>query len=398
MTTKHIIATALMGLATVGMTSKAEDTQAGDILQDINMFTPEEGDPAYKVTANEKAGTQWGVDMAFGYWGASKTEPGAYNKNALYLIHAQLNQRLIKNEKHGGTWLRVELSGTTGLTKGTRHADLEMLEGFGTATDVHGDFFGTNKYVLPEIALMQYFNNKKTCLIFGMVNLTNYFDAVGIANDSFSGFTNTGFMNTTIVPLVDSNLGAVLQHEINSNSYGMLAFSRTNTEPGFNPFRSGKGWVIVGEYGRMFADGKVIARILPFVEQVLWENDNEEEQTRYNWGLAGSIEYTPTERISTYVRTGWAAKQELGNGAEISFGTNVKLFASREDDFFGVAYGVFKPTAPAENKRESVLEVMYSFQVNDYIKLVPHFQYVHRAADRETRDATIWGVQTVFSF
>ena len=30
----------------------------GAILEDINMYTPEDGDPAYKVTANEKYGTQ----------------------------------------------------------------------------------------------------------------------------------------------------------------------------------------------------------------------------------------------------------------------------------------------------------------------------------------------------
>ena len=42
------------------------------ILQGINMFTPEEGDPAYKVKANEKYGTQWGVDMAYGLWNTEK--------------------------------------------------------------------------------------------------------------------------------------------------------------------------------------------------------------------------------------------------------------------------------------------------------------------------------------
>lgn len=54
---------------------------------------------------------------------------------------------------------------------------------------------------------MQYFAGKRACLIAGMVNLTNYFDAVSIANDSFSSFTNDGFVNSTILPLMDSNIG-----------------------------------------------------------------------------------------------------------------------------------------------------------------------------------------------
>ena len=66
-------------------------------------------------------------------------------------------------------------------------------------------------------------------------------------------------------------------------------------------------------------------------------------------------------------------------------GANIKLFPSREDDFLGISYGVFKGQTPcdgerAEHNREQVLEVMYSFQVNDYFKVVPHFQYIANPA------------------
>ena len=59
---------ALAGLAALPVIAgEASEPTAGEILQGINMFTPEEGDPAYKVKANEKYGTQWAVDMAYGY-------------------------------------------------------------------------------------------------------------------------------------------------------------------------------------------------------------------------------------------------------------------------------------------------------------------------------------------
>ncbi len=65
----NIIATAL-ALALSLPISASEDSkpQAGrisQILQDINMFTPEPGAPAYKITANERYGTQWAVDAAY---------------------------------------------------------------------------------------------------------------------------------------------------------------------------------------------------------------------------------------------------------------------------------------------------------------------------------------------
>ena len=68
MKTTNIIAMALVGLAALPVIA-ADDSKptAGELLQGINMFTPEEGDPACKITANEKYGTQWYVDAAYGY-------------------------------------------------------------------------------------------------------------------------------------------------------------------------------------------------------------------------------------------------------------------------------------------------------------------------------------------
>ena len=48
--------------------------------------------------------------------------------------------------------------------------------------------------------------------------------------------------------------------------------------------------------------------------------------------------------------------------------------------------------------REQVLEVMYSFQVNDYFKVVPHFQYIANPAYSTSSENILWGVQAVFSF
>jgi carbohydrate-selective porin OprB len=95
-------------------------------------------------------------------------------------------------------------------------------------------------------------------------------------------------------------------------------------------------------------------------------------------------------------------------------GAHIKLIPSREDDFFGIAYGIYKGAVnnyrgyPAYlsdedgeshgNRREQVLELMYSFQVNDYLKLVPHFQYIKNPAYRDVSSESICGVQAVFSF
>ncbi len=389
---------ALAGLAALPVIAgEASEPTAGDILQGINMFTPEEGDPAYKVKANEQYGTQWAVDMAYGFWHSNNTAPGAHNKANLFLIHAQLNQRLIEDNVNGGTWLRVEFSGSWGLDSNSAQTNRMFTEGFGSVTGAHADIYGGHDGVLPEVALMQYFNNKRTCVIAGMVNLTNYFDAVGIANDSFSSFTNDGFINSSVLGLPDANLGVVLQHEIDSVSYAMFAASSEATGYGDNPFKfhGNDSFLLVGEYGRMMLDGSTTVRLNPFYRYI----DNMDGTSNHNFGLAGSIEYAVNDYLTVYSRAGWSARQDAGNGFDFSCGANVKVLPSREDDFLGVALGVFKGTSPVANDREYVAEAMYSLQLNDYFKLVPHIQYISKPAyDPDNSDAVLIGVQGVFSF
>ncbi len=404
-TKTNIIASALAALMSLSATASEDSKpQAGDILQDINMFTPEDGDPAFKIKANERYGTQWAVDAAYAFWGTHNALPGTRHKNNYALLHAQLNQRLLENERHGGTWLRVEFSGSWALDHATRAAERrgqDFVGGIGLGTEGHADMYGANGFFIPELALMQYAANKRLCIIAGMVNLTNYFDAVGIANDSFASFTNTGFVNSTILPLVDSNLGAIVQYEVSPNSYVMAAASRTGCEMGDNPFNpETDGYALVLEYGRTFADGAATWRFTPFFECVE-HNGHDRGRT----GFATSIEYTPWDPLTVYARAGLATRQALGGTAEFSCGATYAPFASREDDFIGLSYGLFKHAnsdetgEPTAHAREHVLELMYNWQLCNHVKVVPHLQYVRNPAYRaDTNHATVFGVQTVFSF
>ncbi len=232
------------------------------------------------------------------FWGTHRALPGTRHKNNYALLHAQVNQRLIEDERNGGTWLRAEFSGSWALDSATRSAERngrDFVSGIGLGTEGHADMYGANGFFIPELALMQYFHGKRACIIAGMVNLTNYFDAVGIVNDSFASFTNTGFVNSTILPLVDSNLGAIVQYELNLNSYVMAAASRTGCEMGDNPFPpETDGYAIVLEYGHFFADGAATWRFTPFFESVE-HNDHDRGRT----GFATSIEYTPCDPAGT---------------------------------------------------------------------------------------------------
>lgn len=416
---KNIIALAAAGLAALPvLAGETSEPAAGDLLQGINMFTPEEGDPAYKIIANEKYGTQWYLDAAYGYWQTSNAMPGTNMHNNFFLLHAALNQRLIKDEVNGGTWLRMELSGSWALDRSSARQDSLFTDGFANASGVHADIYGTADLVMPELALMQYFNNKRACVIAGMVNLTNYFDAVSIAYDSFSSFVNDGFVYSSVLPVWDGNLGAVVQYELDDSNYVQAAITRTGCSYRANPFRANNcdGYAVIGEWGHIFADGDATLRLMPFFQKVDIDfDDGKGEHQRTNWGLAASIEYAVNDTMTVFSRAGIAHHDHIsGNSAEFSMGAHIKLIPSREDDFFGIAYGIYKGAVnnyrgypsylsdedgeSAGHRREQVLELMYSLQVNDYLKIVPHYQFIKNPAYRSASHESICGVQTVFSF
>lgn len=397
---QNLLAIAAAGLMVSG-TYATETAQRGEILEGINMFTPEAADAnshnLHKAHAhmNSKLGTQWAVDAAYGYW---HTNGAATNNHNNYtLLHAQLNQRIVEDNINGGTWLRLELSGSWGLDKRSAASDKQFVDSVGEFTGMHADIYGPHDLVIPELALMHYFNGKRACIIAGMVNMTNYFDAVGPANDSFHNFTNGGFVNSTVLALPDANLGAIAQFEIDDKSYAMLGVSRETTGYGYNPFGDGSSYMVVGEYGRTILDGAATVRINPFFRQV-----EEADKNRKNAGMAASIEYAPCDALTFFARSGFGAKQDLGAAFDFSCGATFQGIPGREDDFVGLAFGVFKGTNSAEeptnNNREYVIEAMYSLQVNDYMKLVPHVQYIKNPAYSSESDAVIMGVQAVFSF
>lgn len=390
----HILALAMAGLMTTPAFAQEADTP-GAQLEYINMLTPEEGDPAYKISANEKYGTQWAVDMAYGYW-HSKNTRSDYNNNAhLALFYALLNQRIIEDSVNGGTWIRAEFCGTWGLDHRSAKSDSFFTDGFGTYSYVHSDAMGAHDGALTELTLMHYFAGKRACIIGGMVNLTNYFDTVGIANDSYSSFVNDGFVNSSVLGLTCANAGAILQVELDPKSYGMLGFSRTDARTGYNPFTDGgSGYMLIGEYGRNIWDDAATIRLTPFYRQI------DEEGTKHsNFGLAASIEYTICDDLTVYARSGYAFKEQFGASFDFSCGANVRLCPTREDDFLGVAVGVIEAQEPCDNEREIIAEAMYSFQLNDYFKIIPHVQYIAQPAyDPESSEEIIVGVQGVFSF
>lgn len=365
----------------------------GNILEENNLLLPAENAPAFKKKAAEQYGTLWMVDAAYGFWHTHRAMPETCSRSNNLLLRVLANQRILRNDTHGGTWLLAEFDGAWGLDRRSAQETRYFANGFGSVASPHADARGPHTGVIPELGIMQYLAHRRVCITAGMLNFTNYLDAVSIANCTYCNFTNSGFVNSTVLPLTEANLAAMVQWQFSEQDAATLAFSRCGCEAGNNPFHSRDidGYALAGEYRHDFADGAYTLRLNPFLKHTHADT---------NGGLCASVEANPCDWAALFLRTGAAVRQtEDCNCFDLSLGARLYLIPERRNDFLGVAWGVFKGAPETHHAREQALEITYSLQLTDWLKLKPHFQYIHNPAYRnDTRDEALWGVQAVFSF
>ncbi len=375
------------------------------LLQKMDLLIPGSDAPAYKVKANQKTGTQWHVDMAYGYYHVHHTgyeDKKNTNVHAV-MLHGHVNQRLIQDDVNGGTWLHVEFIGSWGLGRDSVQA---MQSDLGSLTSPHRDLVGPYDFYFPEVSLKHFMFNKKAAIIGGMIKMNNYFDSVSIANDTYTSFMNSGFCNSEVLPLTDSNLGAIVQVQLGKKDYVMAGVTRTGNDAGDDPFKTEKegvpdktGYVVMGEWGHYFKGGKGITKVTPFFRMLEHLDENHRDA-----GIVGSVEYTVSDNLTVFTRGGLAAKQDYDNAAELTVGLRAKVVPTRKDDYLGLAAGVFKGQAPYDrdgetgHNRETVLEAYYNIQLNKYFSIMPRLQYIHGPAYSDHSDTVIAGIQGVLCF
>lgn len=370
-------------------------------LQNVNLYYPDESDYRLKREADKNLGLQWNIDTAYTLWHSENSfTDGGSNTNNYLLFRVRVAQQLIEDKINGGTWIRIEANASRGLDSANIRTEEDFLNSFENGSRVHDDIIGPQSTLLSEFVLMHYMNRARVCLSAGIVHHMNFFDAVSISNDSFFSFNNAGFVNSSVLPLVSGNLGIVLQMELNKKNYLMFSFAKNNTAAGQNPFHWGRGYVIIGEWGHSKIDDKLIMRLNPFLQALEGGSDGN-NKTAYNVGITASAEYAPSQLHSYFVRVGYGAKQSLGPSGELSFGSNIKFTPSQPDNFLGIAYGFFKPIGSSDivNKHEEILELMYSFQINDYFKIIPHIQFIRKPArNPNKKNQLLLSMQGVLSF
>ncbi|MCD8071266.1 MAG: carbohydrate porin [Akkermansiaceae bacterium] len=419
-----------LGLAVLMATPAA--AEEANLLKDINQFGAEWGDDTALVSedsltkaitkahadAYEKYGLEWVVETSYLFSAINNPNEGMPGNQNWYLLHAQANWNINKSTN---TWIRAEISLSAALDSRTWRGD-GLNEAVASTGALNADVFTRRGFGIPELAVMQYLNNETVCIIAGIINQTNYFDANAYANSTFTNFTNSVFVNTPVLPLADSNFGFVAQSQFNEKWYGMLSYSITESEMGYTPWHraadrdpaAGVGYNLLAEVGYVHEKGAI--RITPFVAQNF---DGEKDRT-YG-GVSVGFDQELTGHLACFGRVGISSSDDNNFGGA-SFAASAGLILKQpltllfghkesENNFLGVALSVVRPNteaAPedeeeeavngAHAKRELVLEVGYSYAVTPFFCVRPNWQLIQNPSGSARSTATAFGVQAVLTF
>lgn len=368
-------------------------------------------------TIHEKAasvGLSFYIEQAFNQSWIHNPVPGTHSHQTWYLLHAHAAFNLIESSRHQGTWIKVELSGSSALNGNTRDTG-SLDSAFGSSGPLHTDVFEDGLYYLPEVLISQGFCKGKGVFMFGVVNQTNYFDANSYANSSFGQFTNAAFVNSQVVPLVDGNFGVVLQGQLSDNWYAQIGSSMTDNEPDHSPFNNtrGRNFNIVGEVGwtheNVLGLGAGTYRIQPFMFH------NEGDNSRGGIALNFEQDLGRESPFAIFSRTGWSQAGH-GNAAGAAFQTSAGIIFKKpletmgvmkeaDSNFLGVSFALTKPDRDClaeerdPSKREYTFECTYCFAVTRFLSIQPTFQYVHNPAGRDdTNNVSVFAIQSILYF
>lgn len=363
-----------------------------------NSMIPGDDIPEFKKQLFEKFGTSFAAEVGIGFWAIDNQAVGYNSDNYIAKFWSHIDQRLIKDDEHGGTWLRADFMGSWGLDDETANVDSFFDGGFGSATWHNTDLFGPRDFYLLNLTLKQYFDNKRGCFSGGIIWMSQYFDRIGHAR-----FANDAFEKSPVLPLVWQAPGAVIQYEFNEDNYGTLAFIGTGVPGGQNPynFENTIGYAIVGEWGHEFADDKGIWRVAPFFTCEEAAHHSGRNMDRNAYGIMTGVEYQLNDIAKVYGRLACASSNYIRCRQEAMVGTTLRIVPSRPNDYLGVGFGIYKgndETRKLENSYEKVLEFTYNVQLGKNFTIAPYYQVYFTPAYRDVSTVSATGIQAHYSF
>ncbi len=409
--------------------AESEPAKAGSILDDMDIIGADYGDDTAPIandpvtrwladfhTNLDKSRINYFIEQAYSHSWFRDPAEGNASSQSWYKLHAHLGLNLVSSERHQGTWIKAELSGSSALDPKSRKTTLD--DTLGSLSNADCDVFEDGFYYMPELLISQGFANGHGVMMLGVINQTNYIDANTYANTTYGQFTAGPFVNNLVLPLGESNFGFMFQWEFNDNWFAQLGGNMLDCEGGENPFRHtmGKSFNLIGEIGWTHEDafgiGQATYRLEPFMFHAEGGNEG---------GIAINMEQDlGSSPFAVFFRAGWSGANTNNPGgaeAQVSGGLIIKkpieiMSGLKESDgnYLGLALAVVKPEpgilgaeegeeAVKPKNREVSFQCVYCYAITPYFLIEPSYQLIHNPSQRpDTSSASVFSIQGVLTF
>ncbi|AAR36661.1 carbohydrate porin [Geobacter sulfurreducens] len=237
--------------------------------------------------------------------------------------------------------------------------------------------------------------DERLILTAGKIDLTNYFDANGVANDENSQFLAGAFVNSAVLGAPGNGPGARLQAKLGEPLTFGLGYGSGDTDTE-DVFSHGYG---IAELDYTLKVGELEGNYRVYGSLDGARADGEvklQEKNAFGFGI--SADQQVTDKLTLFVRYGqrdedvYATKMAWSAGGQYA-----GLLPERKDDVLGFAYGQVK--AVGADSQEKLAELYYKVQVNEQISIAPVVQYlINPLGDSSRDDVVALGLRSLISF
>lgn len=234
------------------------------------------------------------------------------------------------------------------------------------------------------------------------------FDGNEYANNERSQFLSPGFVNNLALELPDNGFGAVAR--ISPGDFFDVSAGVADADGEWNDVFDDVFTILEVNFKPKIAKHQGNYRIYGWFNGSDHEDLNDSTKTQEdNYGFGVSFDQEVTDVFGLFARYGWqrGSVSQIEHAWSAGFQCSGKFYG-REDDIFGLAYGMaiigddwkdVDRTNGINSADEHHVELYYNLKVNDHLNISPDIQWVKNPnGDSDNDDVWAFGLRAQLSF
>ena len=346
---------------------------------------------------------EWGVtfdvDLDFFYQHASRVVSGQKNFGSFsWRIMGDWKLFDLGSSEHlsaiGKGYLSWNAFGTAGLNYDPAQ---ETLTGnVGAVNTLNATVFDQGA-VVDELYWKQVAWDGKLLVLAGKIDMLYHFDTNRIANDGYSQFFSYSLQNNPSIPgPLYGGFGGLVRGNLSKKAYVMFGVGDSSMDTAVLPWKTldNDSWFQLLELGlspHIPVLGKGSYRLTPWHNHLFGAD---------GFGIALNVDQELGRKdLVAFFRFGYGDEDVTPVKTFVSGGVGLEAPFGREDDLVAIGVAWSDPSPGDGTRDETLLEILYRFELAKAISITPDLQLVFDPADNPDNDfAVVPGIRLLLKF